>query len=63
MQPIDDPEGLKGLVRWKGFTDTDDSFQRIDCVFEDVPQMSFRLLDRNETPSDLATEVCRALSV
>lgn len=60
MRLIDDPDGLKDLGIWKELADTEDSFEPIDRVFEDLPQMFFCLLDMKNAPSALASKVRRA---
>lgn len=54
MRLLDTATGLKVLIRWKGLPNSEDSAEPLDRVFEDVPQMLVRLLDRKSTPPDLA---------
>lgn len=44
-------------VRWKGLSPYDDTFEPVQNVLEDVPQMLSNLLKRSATPQDLANEV------
>ena len=54
MRLIDIADGLKVLIRWKGLHNSEESAEPLVRVFEDVPQMFVRLLDRKTTPPDLA---------
>lgn len=63
MQLIDDLDGSKVLVRWKGLPTTEDSLEPINRVYQDVSKMFLRLLRRKNTPPDLAAKVRRALGL
>lgn len=63
MRLVDDPNGMKVLVRWKGLPNSEDSLEPLARVFEDVPQMVTRLLHRKNTPSDLADKARRVFAL
>lgn len=54
---------LNVQVRWKGLSPQEDTFEPLQNVFEDVPNMLDRLLKRKNTPQDLAIEARDALDL
>ena len=63
MRLEDTEDGLKVLVRWKGLPNSEDSLEPLARVYEDVPQMLLRLLQRKNTPIPLAEKARRALAL
>lgn len=63
MALLDSADGMKVQVRWKGLPKFEDSLQSLATIFEDVPQMLVRLLDRKNTPRDLAKKVRNILGI
>ena len=53
---IETEQGLAILVRWKGFPDSPDSIEPLQQVYEDVPQLLFKLFNRKITPASLVSE-------
>lgn len=49
-------DDLKVQVRWKGLSPQGDTLEPLRNVYEDVPQMCDRLLNRKNTPDNLAQE-------
>lgn len=49
----DDNGRLHVVVRWKGFSSSDDTFEPIERVYEDVPKLLRKLLNRKVTPPEL----------
>lgn len=54
MRLVETPNGLMVFVRWKELSDTEDILEPLLQVYEDVPQMVLRLLQRKNTPRHLA---------
>jgi len=63
MRLVDDPDGLKVQVRWRGLPTSEDTLEPFERVFEDVPDMVMRLLRRKNTPASLVTKARRALDL
>jgi len=63
MRLVDEPNGMQVLVRWKGLPISEDSLEPLERMYEDVPQMVLRLLQRKNTPSALADKARRTLSL
>ena len=63
LRLLDTEDGIKVLVRWKGLPDTEDSAEPLQNVYEDVPQLLLKLLNRKNTPQDLAEKARTALSL
>ena len=53
---IESHDGLKVFVLWKGLPDSQDSSEPLERVYEDVPRILFRLLQRKNTPPQLAAK-------
>ena len=60
---VNTSEGLKVLVRWKGLPHSEDTLQPLGQLYEDVPQMVLRLLQRKNTPPNLAEKARRLLAL
>ena len=58
---VETDDGLKVHVRWKGLPDSEDTFEPLSNVYEDVPQLLMQLLKRKNTPIELAAKVRREL--
>lgn len=55
LMTIDDAEnGIKLQVRWKGLNSTDDTLEPIIHIYEDVPDLLLKLLQRQNNPRTLA---------
>jgi len=54
LRLIDDPNGLMVQVRWRGLPDSEDTLEPISRVYEDVPELFLKLIERKNTPQDLA---------
>lgn len=60
---VDEPDGLNVLVRWKGLPHSEDWLEPLEHVYEDVPAMLLRLLERQNTPSSLAAKARSLLAL
>lgn len=58
-----DDRTLKVVVRWKGLPHSEDTLEPLHRVYEDVPRMLLRLLQRKSTPQRLAEKARRALAL
>jgi len=63
LKLTDEPDGMKVIVRWKGLPHSEDSAESLEHVYEDVPQMLLRLLQRKNTPAPLAEKARRILAL
>lgn len=54
---------LYAVVRWKGLPHSEDTVEPIEKIYQDVPKMLERLLNRQNTPSDLADKARRILAL
>lgn len=63
MRLVESPNGIQVQVRWSGLSPEEDTLEDIGRVYEDVPKMLLRLLDRKNTPKDLATAARRTLDL
>ena len=63
MRLVDTEEGLKVLVRWKGLSNNDDTLEPVTKIYEDVPQMLLRLLQRKNMPEDVVRKARQILSL
>ena len=63
MELIDDTDGLKVRVRWKGLGESEDSLEPLQHVYEDVPELLKKLLTRKSTPASIADKARRALTL
>lgn len=63
MELIDSPDGLPVRTRWKGLPNSEDSLVPIESVYEDVPQMLLRLLDRKNVQPALAAKIRSVVSL
>lgn len=43
-------------VRWKGLTVNDDTLEPLERVYEDVPKLTLKLLERKSTFTDIRTK-------
>lgn len=57
MMLYDDFDGIKVRMRWKGIPHSDDNFELLRQVFEDVSAMLVCILDRKNIPPDWAQNV------
>ena len=63
MRLVDSPDGLLVQVRWRGLCDSEDTLEPIGRVYEDVPQLLWKLLRRKNTPSNLVAKARRVLAL
>lgn len=56
------PEGLLVQVRWKGLPASEDTYETLERIRQDVPQMLERLLTRKNVPNSLVTKARSDLS-
>ena len=61
MRLIDSDEGLKVQVRWRGFSESDDTSEPLQKIYEDVPELLLKLLRRKNVPKDLFAKARREL--
>lgn len=54
LKLVDNEEGMKVLIRWKGLPSTEDTFEPLKKIHEDVPGLLQQLLQRVSTPRSLA---------
>ena len=54
LDEVDDK--VKVLVRWKELQPSEDTLEPIENVYEDVPTLFKKLLDRQSTPRTLANK-------
>lgn len=57
MRVEDTADGINDLVRWKGLTDSEDSLEPLERVFEDVHEMVKRPLSHKNTLPELAEKL------
>lgn len=61
---LDEQDGkIFVAVRWKGLQKSDDTLEPIDRVYEDVPKLLIKLLDRANTPKPLRDKARAALGL
>lgn len=56
MRLVDTEDGLMVLVRWSGLPDSEDTLEPLKKVYEDVPGLLAKLLQRQHTPAKLASK-------
>ena len=56
LKLVKNDSGIGVLVRWKGLSSSEDTVEPLQQVFEDVPALLQKLLTRQNTPSELASE-------
>lgn len=49
---------LHVLVRWKGHTRDDDTMKALQRVYQDVPDLLFKLMNLKSTPACLRKRAC-----
>lgn len=59
----DGPDDLQVIVRWKGLDESEDPLEPLTNVFEDVPVMVKRVLQRKRMPKILVAKANAALSI
>ena len=59
----DTSEGIKVKIRWKGLSSSEDTHEPLLQVYEDVPAMVKRLLNRKSIPKGIARRAKRALGL
>lgn len=60
---VEQDNKLYVLVRWKGFSDANDTLELVTRVYEDVPQLLLKLLRRKATGAQLRAKSCFELGV
>ena len=60
---VEADDGLKVRIRWKGLPESEDTEEPLQNVYEDVPALLEKLLNRKNTPVDLADKARRALDL
>ena len=63
MRLAESDDALHVVVRWKGLPHSEDSMEPLGRIYEDVPQMVLRLINRKSTARDLADKARAALSL
>lgn len=63
MRFVESEDGIKIQVRWKGLSPQEDTLEPLQNVFEDVPQMFHKLLQRSATPKRIAEKVRQSLNL
>jgi len=63
MHPVEEQDGIKVLVRWKGLPNSEDTLEPLQRVYEDVPEMLLRLFQRKNIPVGLVEKSRHALAL
>lgn len=63
LKLVDHNGDLHVLVRWKGLSKDDDTLEPLFRVYEDVPHLLVKLLNRKGTPADLRNKAHRMLGL
>lgn len=63
MRLFDSPSGLMVQVRWRGFPPTEDTSEPLQKIFEDVPALVLKFLNRKKNPSNLVARARQELSL
>ena len=58
---VETDDGLKVSIRWKGLPETEDTVEPLQQVYEDVPGLLVKLLNRKNLPTHLADKARLAL--
>ena len=58
---VETDDGLKVRIRWKGLPTSENTEEPLYQVYEDVPGLLGKLLDRENTPEHLADKARLAL--
>jgi transposase InsO family protein len=53
---VDEPSGLKVQVRWKGLPPTEDTFEPLERIYEDVPALLLKMMSRKNAPAKLVAK-------
>lgn len=48
-------------VRWRGLLDSEDTFEPLKQIYEDVPELFLKILKRNNSPTKLIEKACSQL--
>lgn len=57
MRLVESTDGIKVQVRWRGLSESQDSLQCLQAVYEDVPDLLLKLLQRMNAPANLVAKV------
>lgn len=60
---VDSEEGLKVQIRWRGLSDTEDTFEPMEQIHKDAPALFVKLSKRNNKPLELAENARRQLGL
>ena len=63
LRLMDEQDGMKALVRWKGLPNSEDTLEPLARVYEYVPEMLLRLILRKTTSIALDDKTLRILSL
>ena len=63
MRLVEDDGKLKVLVRWRGLPESEDTLEPLRQVYDDVPTLFRKLLERRNTPVHLASQAKTELGI
>lgn len=63
LRIVEQDRKLYNWVRWKGLTTNDDTMEPLECVYEDVPKLTLKLLDGKSTPTNIRAKARAALGL
>lgn len=63
MKFVECPDGIKVQVRWKGLSPLEDTLEPLQNVYEDVPRMLHKLMERSSTSQQLRDKVRETLGL
>lgn len=63
LKIIDSTDGLFVLVRWKGLPPDEDSLEPLQNIYNDVPVMTRKLLNRKNTPDNIRKQAKKELGL
>lgn len=61
MSLVDYEDELKVCVRWKGLSPSEDTEEPVENIYQDVPDLFKKLLERKNTPPHLVAKAKRIL--
>lgn len=56
MKLVDSKKGPTVQISWEGLDESEKMLEPLKIIYEDVPQLLLKLIERKKTPSSLATE-------
>lgn len=63
MQLVDTDDGIMVQVRWRGLPPSGDTFEPLAAIYDDVPTLLRKLLQRRNTPGDLKRKAVASLGL